>query len=570
MELLVPKKSGTYSDALCAIGHATLLAELRQESARIEDLGSAYRVSCPEGVDIKDWQPPSAGFTYIWRETEESRPTGGDSTKILDYEREKAIAEAIKKTSASNKAKQKVGEALEEVMDAPVPVNLSEYSFALTLEAFFKRSGDPCAKKPIGWQTDRKLFRWLPQNQADALEATRKKFKDEEPLLPFECTSSQLINPSTGKGVHATKTKAKSPSSFPLIDSFDEWMKLRGLWTSMLAFRSGDDFKLYVIDPGDISAEHIEKLRIDMRSFGMWGVVRLDIQAVLRLLQVLMLRSDALNPGGIPIPQGKPNRSVRGLQLAFFKNLGQSVALMNDSFLPLPDWFAVETREDANAYLEICQEPYGKGTGKGDYGPLSALQEKHSDDVELLQKYRRWLLSGERDDLLEFHSSFAPWLLRKQAAGEFAPAFRVSILHQLLSRGYSKVKEIIESPGFRSIADAIRDTTVRAVWEKREQRPKPREIRFGLAQRIKQSTKAGPKAFIAEVSDFIQKQNWEVATKYEGKRHSVSEADLDQLVTLTSEYGEKLVGMLLLAYGFARADAVGAKEDAEAEEVATV
>lgn len=570
MELLIPKKTATYADALCAIGYASLLAELREESVEIKDLGGAYRISCPDGIEVSDWQPPHAGFRYIWRRTQELGQPPGDPTKVLDYESEASIAEALKKASASAKAKQKVEEAIEEVMDAQTVSNSPDFSFARTLETFFKRSGDPTASKPIGWQTDRKLFRWVIENPQEVLVSLRKKLQGDVVSLSFECTSSQFINPSTGKGVHAAKTKAKSASSFTLLDSFDEWAKLRGVWSSMLAFRSGDDYKFFVIDPGEIPFADIQKLRTELCKRNMWGIVRLDIEAVLRLLHTLVLHSDAIEEDGFPLLDLMPSQVIRGFQMAFFKNLGQSAALMNDSLLPLPSWFAIENREDANAYLRICEEPYGKGTGtKGDVGPLTALNEKHSDDIELLQKYRRWLTSGELADLLEFHASFAPWLLRKQAASEFAPAFRVSILHQLLSKGYPEVKEIIESPGFRSIADAIRNTTVRAVWEKQKDRQQPREIRFGLAQRIKQSTKAGPKAFIAEVSDFIQKQNWEVATKYEGRRHSVSETDLDQLVTLTSKHGEKLVGMLLLAYGFARAEAVGNKEESEAQEAVT-
>src|SRR5690606_1634981 len=120
---------------------------------------------------------------------------------------------------------------------------------------------------------------------------------------------------------------------------------------------------------------------------------------------------------GIPIRGKKPREVVGGLQLAFFKSLGTAAALMNDSYLPLPEWFAVENEEDVNAYLLICQEPYG--AKRGEHGPLSALKDDRSDDVELLQKYRRWLTSGKLSDLLEFHSSFAPHLLRKQSAGEF-------------------------------------------------------------------------------------------------------------------------------------------------------
>lgn len=553
MEVLVPKKTGTYADALCAVGYATLLAELRQRSARIEDVGNAYRVSCPKGVAIDDWQPPSAKFLFICRKSKDRWPPAVGP--ILDYEKEKAIADAGKKSSGSAKAKQKVEEALEEISDAPAAGNDPEYRFCAIIESMRK-----------GWMSDKALFSWIADHPDECLQIVKERVQGRPAELKTEWSNSQILNPSTGKGVHASKTIAKSAGGFNLVDTFDEWMKLRGLWAAMLGFRSGEDFKFFVIDPGDISSEHIEKLRIELRNVGMWGVVRLDIEAVLRLLQILMLRSEAIEPGGIPVLHRTPNRIVRGLQLAFFKSLGTAAALMNDSLLPLPSWFAVETRDDVNAYLEICQEPFGKGTGKGDYGPLSALQEKHSDDVELLQKYRRWLMSGELPDLLDFHANFAVHLLQKLATNEFAPQFRVPILHLLLLKGYPQVNEIIESPGFQSIARAIRNTTIYAVGMKSSNR----EVRFGLAQKWKQRIKSGDAEFLAELSDFVQQQNWEVVNRLKGKGYQVSAADLDDVVRLTAKYHAELVGMLLLAYGFSRAEAVGTKDDVEAEQAVTV
>src|SRR5690606_34377889 len=123
----------------------------------------------------------------------------------------------------------------------------------------------------------------------------------------------------------------------------------------------------------------------------------------------------------------------------FFKSLGTAAALMNDSLLPLPNWFTIRSQEDVDTYLMICEEPFG--AGKNDGGPLKALKEDHSDDLDLLQSYRRWLTSGVLRDLLEFHSNFAPHLLRRLSMGGYAPAFRAHILHQLLTKGYPSVNE---------------------------------------------------------------------------------------------------------------------------------
>jgi len=544
MKILIPKKSGTYADALCAIGYASLLAELRKTSARIEDLEYAYEVSSPHGIAADEWHAPSPGYRYIWRRSKEPRPLGLDSI-VMDYENEQSLAQTAKKAISSSRARKQVTEALQEVSDTPLAEGSPDFRFAAIIESMRK-----------GWSSDQSLYRWIMDNQSACLTAVRERMEGKEASIGSEWSNSQLLNPSTGKGIHAAKTVAKSASGFNLTETFDEWMKLRGIWNAMLGFRSGDDFKIFVISPGSIRVDHLEHLRIELRNCGMWGIVRLDIEAILRLLQLVMLHSEYKESNGIPIKSKTPAQIIRGLQLAFFKSLGTAAALMNDSLFPLPSWFVIDDGTDVDTYLEICQEPFGAERGK--HGPLSALKDDRSDDVELLQKYRRWLTSGNLFDLLEFHASFASHLLRKSAASEFAPPFRMSVLHRLLTKGYPHVNEIIVSSGFQNIARAIRNTTIYAVGLKNSRR----EIRFGLAQKFKQRIKAGNFEFLAELGDFVQQQNWEVLHRLGGQGYVVTDADLDDIVRLTEKFGAELVGMLLLAYGFARADSVAGKGDA--------
>ena len=128
---------------------------------------------------------------------------------------------------------------------------------------------------------------------------------------------------------------------------------------------------------------------------------------------------------------------IAGLRQAYFKSLGTAAALMNDAFLPLPDWFAIQTEEDANAYLSIIDEVSAKG------GCLKSLQEKHSDDGHVLQQYREWLLSGELTDLLEFHYLFALAPEKQKrvlvvSRKDWARPFGTENLSTLLTRAYEE------------------------------------------------------------------------------------------------------------------------------------
>jgi hypothetical protein len=552
-------KTGTYADALCAIGHATLLQETTGLGVRIECADVAYRLSCADEHPTQQWGCPSPGFTYIWRSSKENRPQGAS---VFDLEAQKALADTRRQHRATTRARQNVAEALTEVDGSALDDLHPEYDFVMVIEQMFKRSGDPSARRPIGWQGDRQLFKWLSASPHSLLESVRQRLKGSPVPLGVKCTSSQLLNPSAGKGVFRTKTRVKkAASNFVLIDPFDEWMKLRGIWVSMLGYRSGKDFRFFVIDPADISVSHLTQLRCELRDLRLWGGTRVEVQATLELLRLLMVHSEFREEGGIALFEKLPRQVLRGLRMGFFKNLG-SPRLMNDSLFPLPNWFEVRSSSDVDAYIEVCQEPYG-ARPRG-FGPLSSLRTEaaagrsaRSDDIQLLHKYRTWLHSGELADLVEFHAGFGPRLLKALSAGEAAVPFRSRLLHTLLLKGYPTMKEIVESRGFQNVANAIRDCTIKAAWEKRKMGQSRREIRFGFAEDLKQHIKAGNEDFIAALSEFVQKQNWEVENKLDGRGSVVTTTDLGEVIALTTDprFGAKLVGLLLLAYGFSWAGA---------------
>jgi hypothetical protein len=384
-----------------------------------------------------------------------------------------------------------------------------------------------------------------------------------------DISNTQLLNPISGKGISAPKTEWRSPGSIPgaLIEPFAEWMKLRGLWAGMLLFRVDDDFKFFVIEPTAISPGALKIVRNELDGLRLWGGVKLDIEATLRCTEILIRRSDALQAGDgarISLRRLTPRKVIGGLRQAFFKSLGTAAALMNDAMLPLPDWFAIETREDAGDYLEIIVESIGtQDGGTRTAGCLGSLDEKHSDDGRTLQQYRQWLLTGELNELLEFHHQFAVHQMRRLAGDEWVKGFSAALLDTILIKSYSKkdpmIKEIIQDEGFKSLARAIRNSTVYAI------RLENREVHFGLAQRWKQKIKAGNKEFASELGEFVQSQNWEVVNRLKGKGHVVETTDLDSVLDLVERHGAELVGSLLLAYGYARAPKV---EDGQQDDVA--
>lgn len=131
---------------------------------------------------------------------------------------------------------------------------------------------------------------------------------------------------------------------------------------------------------------------------------------------------------------------------------------------------------------------------------------------------------------------------------------------------------VIENNGFQNVAKAIRNATIYALIDSKQKKSGRREVRFGLAQQWKQKIKGGNDEFVAALGDFVQLYNWESenldaagrGAKEKGwKNHKVNAGDLDQVIRMIYEKGSsgaELVGMLLLAYGYARTPKTGAAE----------
>jgi hypothetical protein len=531
---IVDKRTGTYGDSLEAIGWGTLMEEMGVRKVEIRDEGSRFLVRGNGDLNVE--RPARLGFWFV---VDQKNPAPKGADWVLDYDLERGKEEAIREYQKTTKKNSKTVARAQESGDlvAPDPPK-PELRLAKMISSMRK-----------GWNADRELAHWIGEHSEETrdwiLAAADGKAYTKAPDL----SNTQLLNPATGKGVSGAKTLAKSPGSIPniLVDPFSEWMKLRGMWRAMLAYRSDDDFKFMVIEPGWISPEGMKLVRTTLDGLALWGGVRLDIEATLRCTQALIVHSEAVSLTG-----RTPRTVIAGLRQAFFKSLGTAAALMNEALLPLPDWFVVRNREDADVYLDIIRETIGENV-RG--GCLGALNEENSDEGAVLQQYRAWLATGDFGELMDFHYQFAAMMMRKAASGDYTRAFSTEILDALFIRTYEEtqmLKEIVENEGFNSLARAIRNTTIYAVGMKNSDR----DVQFGLAQKWKQKMKGRPGEFSSAVAEFVQANNWEVVYRLKGRGHQVTTSDLDQVCELIENHGEEKVGSLLLAYGYSRAPKV--------------
>lgn len=545
----VPKETNTYSDILIAVGTASLLNEIYGDEARtsIKDKGDSFaiEVSSTEGLEHLDkYARLDIGYPFVKQKDNEKIPLGIEN--YYDYSKERQIDEAyakFEKTTGKkkNKTTNNMAEAGLDKPQAP-DSNLKLHKILASMRK--------------GWKSDKEFYEYFINNREMVTKLAINNLKRLANACSEKCneeklneivSGSQILLPIGGKGINRPKPDSTGKSGLPsdFIHWFSEWMKYRGMFKFLLPYRNGDDFRFFVIIPKDISYNALMAIHKDLFTMNLWGGIKLDIQATLSLAKILIKHSEEYDKekGSFKMLKRRPNQVIEGLSQAYFKSLGTAAALMNYSFIGLPGWFTIEDNETAHDFMKIIDE-HEKCT--------SALREDISSDIPLLQEYRNFLSSGDYRHLLEFLSLYGTYVIQRRERKKWVMQFTVQNLRRIfmVDKDYS---EIISNDGFLNLASAIRKATVSAQYRK-AQGKREWDIKYGLAQDWKRVVEQ-PDKLVATISDFVQQYNAENARHAEEskeRRSSITTKDLDQVLDLIKNYGSYLVGMLLLAYGYAR------------------
>lgn len=538
--LRLPKKTGTYADALAVVGLERLLDLLGARRARIKDRGGFYELTFAKTVNLEELGYEAVhddpGYRYI--KLKENSPS---PTNHLDYPagREKLLNHRALRKSLGDRP---TDEQREQLRQAEPDPRWHLYQNTNVLKGFgpYNKLHEEIRKsdlEPFAATLCRKLTALaFGTNLSEGKEA----FKPKIPAV-------QVFTPSVGKGVNAAKTAGAKAAGLPdnLVDWFDEYLKYLGLERVANARVVGDDIKLFVITPGNITATTLDRISERFFRLGLpWSSAQIDIQGSLGLAEALV---EQLAQGNLEEFGMTPRSYVEGLQTAYFKSLGSARALANIGFIGLPGWFPV-TEENADDWMEILEEHRKV---------LVLLNEDRSEEADLLLLYRDFLSATDERTLLEFLASYASHVVRSRERKRFVRQFTTKNLRRLLVSLSSSFKEIVDDPGFRAVAGAIRRSTVTEQYHK-SQGNQVFEIEYGLFQDFKRKARF-PDQFIGALSEFVNTYDAQNARREEqlkgkaGRRRSrLSVAELDSVVDLIDRHGSETVTMLLIAYGSAR------------------
>jgi len=563
--LYLAKKTGTYADALAAFGLGRLMYLLTGEHPTIEDEGWCYAVSRANShqfdTESLDFEAVRHAPGYLYVRVD---PTETDAPAMLiDYpaERERLLNHRKLRDQLYKERKGKLTEEDRErlIQMAPRP-NWPLYQNLRVLQAYNAYNS---------------LHRTIRESEAEAFSgAVRAKLEAlaEQNDVATAATHGfdprvsavQAFTPTAGKGTNRPKPDGASLAGLPAsyVDWFEEWLRYIGVNDAARSTNIGDDIKLMVMAPGRIdgsyvAALHDEFCRVPQR----FTSAKSDIITVLGLAQSLIKRSGLVSVEDTTLQAlfsegGTPRDVVAGLQIAYFTSLGSAKALTNLSFIGLPGWFPV-TQTSSENWLAILTEHQAV---------LGRLDESHSEEAALLLQYRDFLSAGDRDTraLLRFFGTYAVHVGRQQGRGVYVQRFTTDNLRRLMTGMDTGYSEIVDNPGFRALAAAMRRATVTEQYWK-SQGHQSFEIHYGLFASIMRAAEF-PDQLVSALAVFVHQYdaenarheerltNRKSARSTENARHRprVTTEELDQFVRLIDSRKPQVVAMLLLAYASAR------------------
>lgn len=550
----VDKVTRTFGDNLTAFGLARLLVELlEQQGAQtpdvtISDTGMYYQLTCSPALT---WDA-TAALPYRLcpirpvrtLKNADSLPT---DIPVLDYEADK------EQRNLHYEARQKGAEdapPLPPYWDMERAINNPQALIGYNKLAvdWWQLGNDQIAALTIMFD----LYAHTPNGIDAAIQAWKTLDKARGWNISPLATCLQLYNPDQGKGQNKPKADGLSidnVKTFWLV----EWLKAVGLYEAGMTrlVRGAKDRKTFVLAPQELSfSVNQTVMRNFSASMSSETSTRFDILAAIRYARALLnhLNSDDSLVMRL-LARQRPKDIVRGFDTAFYKDLGNATATMNVSFIALPGWIRVQTRDDIALYTDP-----ERGVLSHLDQLTSQFNESHSDAFTLLQHLRDFISGDDLSAFFRFTTAFAGYYIGKRERNKYAVQLRTDFIERLIMSTEKRLTPILESEGFQNIAYAIRQSTVTAQYRK-QQGDRKYDVRYGLGQNLARKARY-PESFITALSDFLHKYNAENAQVMETRsgryRRSIKTSDIEEVVRLIDDYGSEPIANLLIAYGYAR------------------
>ncbi len=575
--LYVDKLTNTLSETLVAFALAHVVNHLVPHDVsdldiRIEDRGNCYcvvaRPSLQEGwIDRAKFIPLLRGL-----DTAKKR---SDLPHAIDY----TMHQVRNEDFFSGREKKLSEEQMQELGLVPPDRNWPVWAVVNQMSAT-----DAYNKLARLWEMHREIFPdllriifelygQLPNDEEAAAHAWSKLAKANKIRGSKSAPQLQVVNPGRGKGGNSSKASGLGIGG---LKGFwvPEYLKFVGLYICALprSISNSKDRKTYVLRPKELSWDtHNTVFSEFQKRLYASTAIKMDVLATLQYcLTYLKQWRDAYQKGRSRIIKSRPGDHVAALEAVFYKHLGSAFATMNVSTLVLPEWVpTIETVADADRFIDLLSEHEAI---------VRNLNEDKGDEYSLLQTYRTFLSSRDLVAFYRFTQGYATHVMRSYTGKGFpARRFQITNLEALIMAHDPTLAEIVQNTGFRRVAAAIRESTVRGQYLKTvktpDEPPDPYTVRYGLGNNLLRHA-SYPRRFIQELCKFVHayaQENERVRALHNNRpprfRVALTDDDLEQIVQLISKSDSETVAHLLVAFGYARRANGGGPEAANKQEI---
>lgn len=567
----IPRATGTHGDIFLVAGLADLLQSVAEGPVQLRAHGALYEVRATLADDWADRLPVGAGYQYLQPKAKSPVPAGVPHELVLNYEEERA------RVALYRERRQAVGRKPPDDPD----------------EAQWFQQNQPRADWRH-WQllillqgddNTNKVFLRLAELPEDAARAAIAQGlaalqRGERSGLSWGVSSVQLFTPNAAKGYARLKpdsTDRNDKTKEAWVDPFAEWLRYRGYFRVACPYfvdPKAERIRILTPVPADVTAAGLMAAADELRKAPVYGAEpKLDALAVLFLARILIQRSELYQRDEPAAPlalftlYGKtPAQVISGVAITQYVSMGSARVVGHIGELALPDWFPMESPDDAQAWLAILDEHRRV---------LAGLRDDRSDEIGLLIGYRRFLQArgpAALDALLEFMGAYGPFVLRARELKRRVAQFTTDNFRALVGRMMGTYLEILDDLGFQAVAAAVRRATVSAQTLKALGRTDYREIRYDLLPEIRRRRNLPDgHALIETVADFVASYNAENARRREMRQlapPNVTTEEFRAFASLVEKHQAPLVGALLAAYGSCREPREPAPEPGAAEPTA--
>jgi hypothetical protein len=425
-----------------------------------------------------------------------------------------------------------------------------------------------------------------PSDQSEAVRMWQRIKRKLDYALPkyigSKTTALAIISPSTSRGSRST-SNAKAPNQVQFeLPWWDIYFAFAGFMVAGMPYRANRDPKkssakvdlltCYPI-PRQITVRTLHSLMIEYRKSN-------RVEYLIRSSHMPHQRTEILN--GLIFGQEFLLGQLRNTQEALqsrripkqpdvldsvvtyhYKHLGKAPIPFNEASFRLPNWVSANsTSKQLDSALNLLKEHYQL---------IDRLQQRNkegrwsvtTDELQVIEKYGEFVAYGDASSWIDFCSAYGEhWFLTftvRQDKTKFKRlvSLYVDVVEDTLRHMNHNYSEIFENRGFREIAAAIRECTVRLIWRtKRMSSPEHShfKIRYGLGHDIRQV--AHDKRLLLQfLSDFIndyQSESFNILSSAgEDRGRDISPGSLEEFSKLLEIHNSDLIARLLVAEGYA-------------------